>query len=250
MSGHSKWSKVKHQKESSDAARGKIFTKLANAITIAVRAGSGSTDPEVNFKLRLATEKAKAVNMPKENINRAIERASGMAEGETLSEVVYEAFGPGGVAIIIEAATDNKQRTVAELKNILERGGGVLAGSGAVLHFFKLVGLINISKSGKSFDEVMEAAINFGAIDLEKRDDSFEVYTNPAELHRVKQAMEKMDFPISSFELYYKPVTTVPINDSKVASQLLKLLESIEERDDVQKVFSNFDIPDEISHTI
>ena len=245
MSGHSKWSKVKHQKEATDAVKGKVFTKFATAIIIAVRGGGGSTDPEANFKLRLAIEKARSYNVPKENIERAIARGKGAASGEGLSEVVYEAFGPGGVGIIIEAATDNKQRTVSELKNILERSGGSLGTTGSVSHFFKLVGLITALKEKKSYDEIMEGALNAGASDLEEGEENVEIYTEPGNLHKVKEALLLAHFSVSSFELVFRPITTIPITDPNVARQVLKLLATLEEREDVQKVFANFDIPDE-----
>jgi YebC/PmpR family DNA-binding regulatory protein len=244
MSGHSKWSTIKHQKEATDAVRGKIFTKLANAIIIAVKQGEGS-DPQSNFKLRLMIEKARELNMPKDNIERAIERAKGKIEGAGITEAIYEAFGPGGVGIIIETASDNKQRTVAELKNILERGGGVLATTGAVSHFFQLVGLITVTPVTKSSDQIMQAALDTGAIDLEESPNLVEIYTNPKDLHEIKMTMEKKGIPVSSFELFYRPTTTVPINDSQTASSILKLLSSLEEMEDVQKVFANFEIPDE-----
>lgn len=244
MSGHSKWSKVKHQKEATDAAKGKIFTKLANAITIAVREGGGR-DSNFNFKLKVIIDKARSANMPKEKIERAIERAKGSGEEEMLQEVVYEAFGPSGVGIIIEAATSNKQRTVSDLKNILERGGGTLAASGSVSHLFKYAGLINIRKSNFSLDQVMEKAINAGADDLEDTGDTIEIYTSPTTVHKVKETLESYGLPISTFELFYRPLTTVPISDQHIADQLLKLLSAIEEMEDIQKVFSNFDIPDE-----
>lgn len=244
MSGHSKWSTIKHQKETTDAVRGKIFTKLANAIIIAVKQGGGS-DPQSNFKLRLMIEKARELNMPKDNIERAIERAAGKIEGAGITEAIYEAFGPGGVGIIIETASDNKQRTVAELKNILERGGGVLATTGAVSHFFQLVGLVTVTLGTKSSDQIMQAALDVGAIDLEESPNLVEIYTNPKDLHEIKMAMEKKGIPVSSFELFYRPTTTVPINDSQTASSILKLLSSLEEMEDVQKVFANFEIPDE-----
>ncbi len=244
MSGHSKWSKVKHQKEATDAAKGKIFTKFTNAITVAVREG-GSPDPNFNFKLRLVIDKARSLNMPKENIERAIERALKAGEEGALQEVVYEAFGPVGVGIIIEAATDNKQRTVSDLKNILERGGGVLAASGSVSHLFKYMGLINIEKKNLSQDKIMEEAIEAGAADLEDSGETVEIYTDPSNLHRVKESLEAKGLAISSFELYYRPTSTVPINDPQKADQILKLLAAIEEMEDVQKVFANFDIPDE-----
>ena len=245
MSGHSKWSKVKHQKEATDAVKGKVFTKLATAIIIAVRDGGGGTDPEVNFKLRLAIEKARSFNVPKENIERAIAKGKGAASPEELVEAVYEAFGPGGVGIIIEAATDNKQRTVSELKNILERSGGVLGTTGSVSHFFKLVGLITILKEKKSYDEIMEGALDAGASDLEEGEENVEIYTEPGNLHKVKEALIQAHFPVSSFELVFRPITTIPITDPNVARHILKLLATLEEREDVQKVFANFDIPDE-----
>ncbi|MBI4991336.1 YebC/PmpR family DNA-binding transcriptional regulator [Candidatus Gottesmanbacteria bacterium] len=244
MSGHSKWSKVKHQKETTDAAKGKVFTKFANAITIAVGEG-GSPDPNFNFKLRLAIDKARSYNMPKENIERAIERARGGEEGGTLQEAVYEAFAPGGVGVIIEAATNNKQRTVSELKNILERGGGVLAASGSVSHFFKYVGLITVAKDKKSFDEIMEAAINAGATDISDAGEYVEIFTEPSSLHKIKEALIAFGLSVSSSELDYHPITTIPIEKKETAAQILKLLSAIEDMDDVQKVYANFDIPDE-----
>lgn len=244
MSGHSKWSKIKHQKETTDAVKGKVFTKLANAIIIAVREGGGIIDPTTNFKLRLAIEKARDANIPKENIERAIQKGKGGEGGEGLSEIVYEAFGPAGVGIIIQTATDNKQRTVAELKNILERGGGVLGTTGSVSHFFEFVGCIQITKEGRSYDEIMEGALSSGAIDLEEEDDHILVYTNPTELHKVKKSLLTSGFPLLSIELIYRPKTTIPIQDERVARQILKLLSTLEEREDVQKVFANFDIPD------
>ncbi len=245
MSGHSKWSKVKHQKQVTDQAKGKIFTKMTMAIIVAVKEGGGVTDPNSNFRLRLAIEKARSVNMPKENIERAIEKGKGTSSGQNLQQVVYEAFGPDGVGIIIEAATDNKQRTVANIKNVLERGGGVLATSGAVSHQFQLVGLINIKKNGKSFDDILTIALEVGAIDIEDSQDSVEVFTKPVDLHKIKEQLEKKGFTITSFELYYKPKTVVPIKDAQTSAQLLKLLSNLEEIDDVLKVSANFDIPDE-----
>lgn len=245
MSGHSKWSKIKHQKEVTDAAKGKVFTKIASAIIIAVREGGGITDPEANLRLRLAIEKARSCNMPKENIKRAIERGKRTGGEGQLEQVVYEAFGSKGVGIIIETATDNKQRTVAEIKNVLERGGGVLATSGAVAHFFQLMGLINVSRGEKTFDEVMEAAINAGAVDLEDANDVIEVYANPTDLHKVKEELSKNGFFVSSFELFYRPKTVVPIETREEGKKFLELLAALEEIDDVQKVSANFEIPDE-----
>lgn len=243
MSGHSKWSKVKHQKESTDAVKGKIFTKIANSITLAVKQGGG-TDPSSNFKLRLAIEKARGVNMPKEKIDKAVERGKGKGEESNLEEVVYEVFGPGGVGIIVEAATDSRQRTVSLLKNILERGGGTLAASGAVAHFFNLVGAIGIPKESGTYDGVMERAIEAGASDLEDLGESFEIYTSPSTVHQVKDLLVKGGIKVSSADIIYRAVTTIPVSDRHIWDQLLKLLSSIEDIEDVQKVFSNFDIPD------
>lgn len=245
MSGHSKWSKVKHQKEATDAARGKIFTKLANAIIIAVKQGGGITDPEGNIKLRLAIEKAKAANMPKEKIERAIERGRGSSSEDNLEESIYEGFGPGGVGIMIETASSNKQRTVAELKNILERYGGRLATSGSVAHFFNFVGLITVFAAASSLDAVMEKAINAGATDLEEAGDVIDIYTNHSDLHKVKEELSASGLSVSSSELVYRPVTTIPVTDANIAKQILRLLETLEESEDVQKVFANFDMPDE-----
>jgi len=245
MSGHSKWSKVKHQKESTDAARGKIFTKLTNAIIIAVKQSGGVTDAGANIKLRLAIEKAKEANMPKEKIERAIERGKGSDAADNLEETVYEGFGPGGVGMMILTASNNKQRTVAELKNILERGGGRLATSGSVAHFFSFVGRITVLRANKSFDQIMEQALNAGAIDLEEMGDSIDVYTQHGDLHKVKEALIAGGLSVSLSELVYRPVTTIPISDSTTAKALLNLLSALEELEDVQKVFANFDMPDE-----
>lgn len=246
MSGHSKWSKVKHQKEATDAVKGKIFTKLANAIIIAVKQGGGIADPGGNIKLRLAIEKARASNMPREKIERAIERGKGSALEDNLEESLYEGFGPNGVGIIIETASNNKQRTVAELKNVLERHGGRLATSGSVAHLFNFVGLITVSKNGKTFDDIMAQAINAGAIDLEDLGNTVDIYTNHADLHKVKEILSAGGLSISASELFYRPNTTIPVSDQASAKKVLSLLNNLEEVEDVQKVFANFDIPDEL----
>jgi YebC/PmpR family DNA-binding regulatory protein len=248
MSGHSKWSKIKHQKGTTDTARGKIFTKMASSIAIAIKDGGGNTDPNSNFHLRLAIEKAREVNMPRENIDRVIDRANKAGQADTMVRAVYEAFGPGGVGIIIEAATDNKQRTVSELKNILDRGGGTLAASGSVAHFFNFVGYIRIILSGKTYDNLFETAINGGAIDLsgEEEGGEVDVYTNPTDLHKIKEVLQTSGFTIKTSELIYRPITLTPVSKKDTANSLLKLLSTLEEADDIQRVFSNFDISEEI----
>lgn len=244
MSGHSKWSKVKHQKEATDAVKGKIFTKMANAIIIAVGHGGG-TDPASNFKLRLAIDRARSVNMPREKIDRAIERGKGTGTQEVLEELLYEAFGPSGVGILIETATNNKQRTVAELKNILDRSGGHLAQIGTVTHMFEHGGLIRVGRSGKTADELMEAAIQCGAIDIDVDGSEAEIFTTAESVHEVKVKLEELGIPVSSFELYFRPRVAIPLSDRPTAEKLLRLLSTLEEFEDVQKVCANFDIPDE-----
>ncbi len=239
MSGHSKWSKVKHQKEATDVVRGKIFTKIANTIIIAVKHGGGSTDPDSNFKLRMALDRARQVNMPKDNIERAIERAKGEGNDEALEEIVYEAYAASGVGLIIEATSDNKQRTVAEIKNILDRNGGVLVEKGGVAHLFRYVGKIVIDRKDLSFDDLMEKAINLGAIDINEKN-GVEVITNPSDFHRIKKSLSDQEYNIISSELIYQPLTSIAVTSSDVLKQLNRLVASLSDHDDVQKVFANF----------
>lgn len=248
MSGHSKWSKIKHQKGTTDAAKGKIFTKMAGSIAIAIKDGGGNTDPNSNFHLRLAIEKAREANMPRENIDRVIDRANKSGQADTLVRAVYEAFGPGGVGIIIESATDNKQRTVSELKNILDRCGGTLAASGSVVHLFNYVGYIRAVLNGKTYDTLFEIAINAGAIDLsgEEEEEGVDVYTNPADLHKIKEVLQASGFTVKTSELMYRPTILTTVEKKETAHTLLKLLSTLEEADDVQRVSSNFDISEEI----
>lgn len=243
MSGHSKWAQIKRQKGVTDVKRGAAFTKLGNAITIAVREGGGIGDPESNFKLRLAVEKARQANMPKENIQRAIDKGMGVGtNGEVLENVTYEGFGPYGIAILIEAITDNKQRTYGVLKGILDKSGGRLAGNGAVSFMFNLLGLITISKDGKSMDEVMMTAADAGAEDVEDGGDVFEVYTRPEELNAVKIKLSGLGLKVQDADLFRKANTTIPISDKNQAQKIFNLMDTLEDADDVHKVYSNFDI--------
>ena len=242
MSGHSKWATIHRQKETTDAKRGQGFTKISSAIIVAIRSGGGVTDPDKNFKLRLAIEKGRAINMPKENVERAITRAAGGGEGGGFEEITYEGYGPGGVAIMIEAATDNKNRTVQELKNIFERGGGTLASQGAVAYQFSPKGLITVAKTGNSEETILKI-IDLGVEDVEEEEDAIEVYTKPEELEQVRVKLQQSGFEIKSFELTMKPNTVVPIVEKDTASKVLALMERLEEHNDVQRVFANFDIP-------
>ena len=245
MSGHSKWSTIKRQKESKDARRGQIFTKLGNAITVAVRASGGIGDPEKNFKLRLAIEKARGLNMPKETIQRAIKRGEGGKEGNNWSEIVYEGYGPEGIAIVTEVVTDNRNRTTSEIKNLFERGGGSIASPGAVSFQFKKAGLITVEKSQKVDDQIL-SLIDQGAEDVEEASDAVEVYTKPEATRQMREKIEGLDFKVLSEELIMQPVSPVRIEDKAKAEKVLKFMENLEEHDDVQKVYANFDIPDEI----
>lgn len=246
MSGHSKWAQIKRQKGAADIKRGQMFTKLANAIIIAVRQGGGITEPEANFKLRLAVDRARSFNMPKENIERAISKARGKLEGVELGEVTYEGFAPGGVAVIVEAVTDNKQRTAAEIKNMFEKRGGTLGTPGAVSYQFKQEGLITVKKNGKSLDDIFLIAADAGAEDVEDADDTVFVYTQSQELRNVKEELLKKGFTVIDAELTRKPLNTVSITDRATAEKTLSFMEKIEELDDVQKVYSNFDISDDL----
>ena len=246
MSGHSKWSSIKRQKGAADIKRGQVFTKLGNAVTIAVREGGGG-DPSSNFKLRLAIEQAKAVNMPKENIQRAIDRGLGHGgAGGQLESVVYEGYGPGKVAIIVEATTDNKNRTTAEIKGVIEHAGGTFVSPGAVSWIFAEEGVITVAKDGKSFDEIFASAVDLGAEDVEEMQDDVIVYTKAGELEAVKKALTDKGLTVASAEIAKKASTTVKITDPETAKKILNLMEKLEALDDVQKVFSNFDIPDNI----
>lgn len=245
MSGHSKWSQIKRQKGVADQKRGQAFTKLGNAITIAVRAGGGMADPNFNFKLRLAMEKARAANMPKENIQRALRRAQGELGGN-IEEVVYEGFGPAGVAILIEAATDNRQRTAQEIKNLFENSGGHLAGPGSTAYLFQNVGLISLAASGRTTDEMMDKVIEAGAEDIEEAGGEILVYTKPEALHQVQENLKNSGLQIIEAELTHKPISTVPITSSEVAQKTISFMEKLEDIESVQHVYANFDIPDEI----
>lgn len=239
MSGHSKWSKVKHQKESTDANKGKIFTKMSNAIIIAVKDGGGNSNPETNFKLRLAIDRAKHFNLPKENIQRAIERASKGQDQLQVNEIVYEAIGPSGIGIMIKVATDNRQRTVAELKNILDRSGGVLATTGAVSYLFENVGIIEVKTEGQKSAELLALAMDQDALDFEEAADIFIIYTKPASLHTIRELLESKGFKVMLCELYFRPKEKIPLTETAEKQRIDKLLVSLEDLEDVQRVYAN-----------
>lgn len=245
MSGHSKWAQIKRQKGLTDIKRGQTFTKIANAITIAVREGGGAS-PQQNVRLRLAIDKARSVNMPKENIERAIARGKGVqGKGADLSELVYEGFGPGGVAVVVEAASDNKQRTAAAIKNVFAKCGGTLAAPGAVAYQFQTVGLVSVGRKEKSLDEVFLLAADAGAMDVEDAGEEVLVYTRPEELSRIRDILAK-SLSVTTAELIRKPTASVPIQSREEAKKVFSFIEQLEGLDDVQKVYASFDIPDEL----
>lgn len=245
MSGHSKWSTIKRQKGAADVKRGLTFTKMANAIIIAVREGGGG-DPTSNFKLRLAMDQARAVNMPKDNIQRAIERGIGKGGGDSLQSVAYEGYGPGKVALIVEAATDNKNRTTAEVKSTIDRAGGSFVAPGTVSWMFKDEGVITVSKNGKTMDEFLDIAIEAGAEDVAEAGDMVEIYTQPNNLEAVKNVLVEKGINVENAEISKNATTSQEITDAETAKKVLALMEKLEDLDDVQKVHSNFDIKDEL----
>lgn len=237
MSGHSKWSKVKHQKATTDVVKASEFTKASRAITLAVRQGGGVTDPAMNFRLRLAVEKAREVNMPKENIQRAVEKAK-QAGSESIEEVLYEAYGHGGCAIIIQAATDNRQRAVAAIKNILHHSGGTLAAQGAVMYLFKQAGVLLVARSDLSFDTVLDAVIGAGGDDVVATDDFYEVYTSVELLADVWDGLEKEHITIVESHVVLRPILPVKLSESDERT-LAGLTAEIEQLEDVQRVYTN-----------
>jgi YebC/PmpR family DNA-binding regulatory protein len=245
MSGHSKWATIKRQKGAADAKRGQTFTKIANAISIAVRSGGGITDPNSNFRLRLEIDKARTVNMPKDNIARAIDRGAGKGDKGELSEVVYEGFAPHGVSVIAEAVTDNKQRTTPEIKSLFDKNGGTLGNQGSVAYQFQQMGQIIASKNGQTLDDIFLIAADAGAVDVEEAGEDVLIYTNPSDLGKVRDALHTQ-LRISEAELIRKPTVTVAITDKEVAEKVLAFMDKLESHDDVQKVYANFDIADSI----
>ena len=243
MSGHSKWSSIKHQKGVTDARRGQLFTKLTREIIIAVR--QGGSNPEANFRLRLAIQKARDNNMPLDNIERSIKRGSGELEGASLIELNLEGYGASGTAILVQTLSDNRNRTLQEVRNIFSRSGGSLGESGCVAWLFDLKGLITVSTNDLDADELALQAIDAGADDVNIGSDYVEIYTKPSEFEKVRTALSQKNLPIASAELSMVPKTMVELEE-KAALQTLKLLDKLEEMDDVQRVFSNVDFSDSI----
>jgi YebC/PmpR family DNA-binding regulatory protein len=247
MSGHSKWSSIKHKKAATDAKRGKIFTKLIKEITVAARMGGG--DAEANPRLRAAILAAKSENMPKDNIERAIKKGTGELEGVNYEESIYEGYGPGGAAVLVESLTDNKNRTVADIRHIFSKRGGNMGESGCVAWMFDKKGYIAIENKTVDEEALMETALDAGAEDIREDDSNFEVITAPEDFEAVKAAIDNASVPYIVAEVTMLPQSTTFLKGNE-AEQMVKLMEALEDCDDVQKVYTNADIPDEIVNSI
>jgi YebC/PmpR family DNA-binding regulatory protein len=243
MSGHSKWSSIKHKKGATDAKRGKIFTKLIKEITVAARMGGG--DPDANPRMRTAIAAAKSENMPKDNIERAIKKGTGELEGVNYEESTYEGYGPGGAAVFIESVTDNKNRAVADIRHIFSKHGGNLGENGCVAWMFDKKGYIAIEKKAVDEDSLMETAIEAGAEDVREDNGSFEIITEPDDFESVKTEIDRADIPYIDAEITMLPQSTTNL-EGKQALQMVKLMEALDDCEDVQKVYTNADIPEEI----
>jgi YebC/PmpR family DNA-binding regulatory protein len=242
MAGHSKWKQIKHYKAATDAKRGALFTKLIREITVAAKMGGG--DPDGNPRLRTAIDNARAASMPKENIERGIKKGTGELEGVEYVEVLYEAYGPGGVALMIQALTDNATRTVADVRHKLSRNGGNLGAANSVSYLFDRKGTMALDAAGRDEDAVMMAALDAGAEDVSLDGNEFSITTAPADLHAVREAMERGGLPVRDAALAWIPKTTVRVEGDNAAA-LLKLLDALEDLDDVQKVDANFEMDDD-----
>jgi YebC/PmpR family DNA-binding regulatory protein len=248
VSGHSKWSTIKRKKGANDAKRGKMFTKLIKEITIAAKMGGG--DPEGNPRLRSAVTAAKGENMPKDNIDRAIKKGTGDLGGAIYEEILYEGYGPGGVAVLVETMTDNKNRTVADIRHFFAKSGGNLGESGCVAWMFDQKGTITVAKEGTTEEEMMDLALEAGAEDVVEEDDSFQIITAPEAFNDVVEQLEKAKIKFTEATISMIAKNTIDVTEEKAARSLLRLLDNLEDHDDVQKVHANFDITDELMELI
>jgi YebC/PmpR family DNA-binding regulatory protein len=249
VSGHSKWSSIKHRKGAADAKRGKLFSKLSRAIIVAAK--EGGSDPAGNLALQNAIEKARSYSMPKDNIERAIARGSGAdADAQAFETVIYEGYGPSGVAVIVEALTDNRNRTASDVRHAFEKNDGNLGGSGAVTWLFERRGVVLVPADGVDEDDLMLAAAEGGADDVSRDGSSYEIVSAPESLSSVREALEQAGYSIENAELTMVPKTTVEVADQVDAKKVLRLIDQLEESDDVQDVFSNFDIPESVLEAV
>lgn len=243
MSGHSRWSTIKRKKGAADAKRGREFSKLIKGLSAAARQGGG--DPNQNMRLRTVVDKARSINMPADTIQRAIDRGTGGGDSANLAELTYEGYGPSGVALLVEAVTENKNRTAAEIRHLLSKNGGSLGESGCVMWMFNKKGVILVPREGVDEETLMEVAIENGADEVNDDQNVFTIICSPQTLEALRQAIEKANFKVESYEISMEPQTTVKL-DEKAAESVLRLMNALEEHEDVQNVYSNFDISDEI----
>ncbi len=244
MAGHSHWAQIKHKKAKVDAQRGKLFSKLIREIMVATRIGG--PNPEFNPRLRTAIDQAKRANMPWETIERAIKKGSGELEGEAYEEVIYEGYAPGGVAVMVMAATDNRNRTTSEIRHTFSKYGGSLGSSGCVSYLFQRKGYIEVPADRISEEEVFEKAVEVGAEDVQTGPEVHQIYTTPEDLYEVKEKLENLGVPVEKAQITWIPISTVHIEDVETARKVLKLLDALDDLDDVQQVIANFEIPEEI----
>jgi len=244
MSGHSHWAGIKHKKAAIDAKRGKAWSKIARMIIVAAKNGGG--DPSANLPLRYAIDKAKAANMPKDTIEKAIKKGTGDLEGVTFEEVLYEGYGPSGVAIMVEALTDNRNRTAPEIKRLFEKHSGSLGTSGCVNWMFSKKGLITVNTSSANEEQLLEIALNAGADDMQIMGDVFELTCEPGAYEELKKALQEKEIATEVAEISMVPQNTISINDEHTAKKIISLMETFDDHDDVQNVYANFDIPDDI----
>lgn len=244
MSGHSKWASIKHKKGAADAKRGKLFTKLIREITVSAREGGGDADS--NPRLRLAIQKAKEANMPADNIERGIKKGTGELEGVNYENVSFEGYGVGGVAVIVEGLTDNKNRTTSEVRSIFSKRGGNMAGAGSVAFQFERKGVFLVKKEDAKEDELMTVAVDAGAEDFNTDEDYYEIVCAPQDFDKLRTELTKKGVKLESGELSMEPKNTVKVNDTETATKIMSLIDELEDNDDVQNVYANFDIPDDI----
>jgi len=247
MSGHSRWSQIKRKKGKTDVQRGRLFSKILREVTIAARHGGG--DPKVNMRLKSAMETARAANMPAENLKRAIQKGTGELPGESYEEITYEGYAPGGVAVLIAVVTDNRNRTGPEIRHVFEKHGGHVGTAGSVGWMFERKGLIQVDAARATEDDVLATALDSGAADMRRVEKTYEIVTAPAEMETVRAALEGKGIPVLESAVMYVPQSTIRV-EGKEAPAVLRLIEALEEHDDVQAVYSNYDIPDEIIEAI
>jgi YebC/PmpR family DNA-binding regulatory protein len=247
MSGHSRWSQIKRKKGKTDVQRGKLFSKILREITVAARNGGG--DAKINMRLKAAVESAKAANMPQDNVKRAIQKGTGELPGESYEEITYEGYGPGGVAVMVRVLTDNRNRTAPEIRHTFEKHGGNMGASGAVAWMFERKGIINVDADKIGEDALLGIALEAGATDMRQVEKVFEITTAPAEMDAVRGALERKGVPVIEATVAFVPQSTVRV-EGKDAPTVLRLIEALEELDDVQAVYANYDIPDEVIEAI